>query len=291
MIKSNLKRSLILLLPGIFLSFAFIQIQDEAAKWEYLLDNNLSQWDKFIGVPHHSLDLEGYEKGDGMKGTPIGLNKDPLNVFQVREEEGSPVLFASGQIYGGLSTKKEYQNYHLQLKFKFGEKKYAPRLKKKRDSGLLYHCQKPHGQFWNVWMRSQELQIQETDVGDFYALAGVSMDIRATEREENGNKFWFYDPKGEKKTFKSRCRRSANFEHSHGEWSTVDLICLGTTAYHIVNGKVVMVLENSQQYINGKGVLLDKGKIQLQSEGAEVYYKDIKIKSIKKLPRKIRKQL
>lgn len=270
--------------------------QNNDKDWENLLDKDLTNWDVFIGVPHTSLELEGYEKGDGMHGTPIGLNNDPLNVFSTTQENGETVLNVSGKIYGGLSTKKEYENYHLVFDIKWGTKKFEPRLKDKRDSGVLYHAQEPHGQFWNVWMRSPEMQIQETDCGDFFPLAGVSMDIKATKRSEDGKEFWFYDPKGEIRTFKTggdgRCRRMANFENPHGEWTRVELICIKDKAYHIVNGKVVMVLENAKEY-NKEDVAtaLTKGKIQFQSEACEVYYKNIKIKNISKLPKNIKKQL
>lgn len=269
--------------------------EKSSTKWEYLLDRELSQWDKFMGVPHYSVDLEGYEKGDGMKGTPIGLNKDPLDVFTVVMEDGEPVLAVTGEIYGGLSTKKEYENYHLSLEFKWGTKQYEPRLQDRRDSGVLYHCQEPHGQFWNVWMRAPEMQVQESDCGDFHPLAGVSMDIKASKVTEDGKELWMYDPKGETRTFKSgkegRCRRKGNFEKPNDEWNHLELICIEDKAYHIVNGTVVMVLENSVQYDGDNASLLKKGKIQLQSEAAEVYYKNIKIKSIDKLPRSFARQI
>ena len=68
-----------------------------------------------------------------------------------------------------------------------------------------------------------------------------------------------------------------NFENPHGEWSRLELICIGNKAYHIVNGTVVMALENSSEYNKEDiGSPLTKGKIQLQSEAAEVYYKNIK---------------
>ncbi len=281
-------KSAYLLLVFITLNFtAYTQ-----KKWEYLLDNNLTKWDKFIGVPHTSVTLKGYEKGDGMNGTPIGLHKDPLNVFSVKNDS---ILTISGEIYGGLSTKKEYKNYHLVFYVKWGTKKYEPRLDNKRDSGVLYHAQEPHGQFWNVWMKAPEMQVQETDSGDFHPLAGVSMDIKASKKMENQKEFWFYDPKGETRTFKSgsggRCRRIADYEKPN-EWNKLELICIEDKAYHIVNNKVVMVLENSLEYDKkGNAKPLTKGKIQLQSEGAEVYYKNIKIRSIKKLPKKIANQL
>jgi hypothetical protein len=52
----------------------------------------------------------------------------------------------------------------------------------------------------------------------------------------------------------------------------------------MINGKVVMVLYHSQQMDNGQAHLLAKGKLQIQSEGAEVYYKDIMIRSINVIP-------
>ena len=139
-----------------------------------------------MGFPHTSVDLPGYPKGDGMHGTPIGLNKDQLNVFTVEDLDGTPVLHISGEIFGGLSTKDEFENYHLKMEFKRGEKRYEPRLDRRtRNGGLLYHTQEPYGQFWNAWMKAPEMQMQESDVGDFHPLAGVSMDIRVSETTED----------------------------------------------------------------------------------------------------------
>ena len=45
-----------------------------------------------------------------------------------------------------------------------------------------------------------------------------------------------------------------------------------------------MILQNSRYVEDGKKVPMNKGKIQLQSEAAEVFYKNIKIKQLKKLP-------
>jgi hypothetical protein len=76
-------------------------------------------------------------------------------------------------------------------------------------------------------------------------------------------------------------------EKPHGEWNTLELICLGDTSLHIVNGKVVMALFNSGVINPDKEVVpLKKGKIQIQSEGAEVFYKKIEIKKINTIPKK-----
>src|SRR5687768_7090328 len=86
--------------------------------WQPLLDRNLTNWDIFIGVPQADITVPGYTEESRQKQLPLGLNNDPLHVFSVQEENGQPVLHISGQILGGLSTKKEYQNYHLKFKFK-----------------------------------------------------------------------------------------------------------------------------------------------------------------------------
>jgi hypothetical protein len=73
-------------------------------------------------------------------------------------------------------------------------------------------------------------------------------------------------------------------ETPNNGWTEIELICFEGKSLHIVNGKVVMVLENSRYFDGEKFMPLTEGKIQLQSEAAEVYYKNIKIKSISKMP-------
>ena len=73
-------------------------------------------------------------------------------------------------------------------------------------------------------------------------------------------------------------------ENKMGEWNTVELICFNDKSLHIVNGEVVMALSNSRYSDSGVEKPLIKGKIQIQSEAAEAYYKDIVISSIDKLP-------
>lgn len=264
----------------------------EESKWVDMLDENLTKFDKFIGVPHYSITtLPGYPKGDGMNGTPIGLNNDPLPVFKTEQLDGTLVLHISGEIYGGLTTKEEYENYHFKAKFKWGEHKYEPRLTAVRDNGILYHCYGPHGAFWNVWMNSQELQVQENDMGDYFAL-GPAMDIKAANRSQDNQQAWIYDAAETAKHFgdgggvDGRCRRGSNQEKPHGEWNTLELICVGDKSIHVVNGVVVMRLENSRVRPTSGSAFepLTKGKIQIQSEGAEAFYKEMQIMPVSEIP-------
>lgn len=269
-------------------------------KWINLFEGDPYQnWDVFIGVPHATVKgLENVDpNSDGKVGTPLGLNNDPKKVFTFEKENGENVLHISGEIYGALTSKSEYENYHLKLQFKWGEKVWEPRLLRERDSGILYHCHGAYTSFWNVWMSSQEFQVQEGDVGDYYALAGVGFEIPSENKP--GEKEFDY-VKGfplqkfssAEKGFQAHCNKGLNNENPHGEWNTLELICFEGTSLHIVNGKVVMALYNSQYQNSDKKILpLVKGHIQIQSEAAEVYYKNIQIKSINKIPNNFKKQI
>lgn len=220
---------------------------------------------------------------------PIGLNPNGYGVFSVIAQEGEPVLKVSGEVYGCIFTKKEYANYHLRLKVKWGDKKWSPRENLLKDSGILYHSIGPLGaEHWRTWMLSQEFQIMEGHIGDFWNQATSAIDIRAFIPEYIMNPV--ADPNqpflsiGEGEKTPGFCLRSRNMENPSGEWNTLELICFEDKSLHIVNGAVVMVLKNSRYVEEGKPIPLIKGKIQLQSEAAEVYYKNIEIRTLEMLP-------
>jgi hypothetical protein len=139
-------------------------------------------------------------------------------------------------------------------------------------------------------MRSQEYQVEEGNVGDYWGVAGGSFEVPATLHEKN----YVYDPLGqvfifnEKSKVGRNCIKSVDAEKLT-DWNTVEIYCLGDTAVHVVNGRVNMILYHSAQLDNGKLTRLSSGKIQIQSEGAEVFYRNIQIEKIKKLPEEILK--
>jgi len=87
---------------------------------------DLAGWETCLGVPPGGAE-------------PIGRGRDHLKVFQVVLMDGEPSIRISGEVLGGLATLAEYGNYHLELEFKWGERRFAPRADLPRDSGLLYH--------------------------------------------------------------------------------------------------------------------------------------------------------
>jgi len=90
-------------------------------------------------------------------------------------EDGEPAIRVSGQVMGGVSTRREFGNYVLRLEFKWGTKKWPPRENSVRDSGVLYHCVGEPAPATG-WMQSAECQIEEQDCGDFWAVQGVKAD-------------------------------------------------------------------------------------------------------------------
>ncbi len=274
---------------GVVILFFMSSFLDQN-EWTPLLDKNLSRWEMYLSYRHkpsYKGEMPTDEKGEIIQ--PIGYNKNVNNVFSVVEEQGEPVLKITGEIYGCVFTKQEFENYHLKLKVKWGDKKWIPRTDKLKDSGILYHSIGECGiDYWRAWMLSQELQIMEGHMGDYWNIASSAIDVRALIPEGKmntvANRKQPFLAIGSGTNLDGFCLRSEDNESPGGEWTTVELICFEDKSLHIVNGHVVMILQNSRYFDKGNAIPLRKGKIQIQSEAAEVFYKDIKIKSIKAMP-------
>ncbi|MGV3722215.1 MAG: 3-keto-disaccharide hydrolase [Actinomycetota bacterium] len=172
-----------------------------------------------------------------------GKNKDPLGIFKI--EDGC--FHVSGEKFAFLSTEKEYDNYRFSVDFKWGQKKWPPRENAVRDAGILYHCVGPD----KVWNKSLELQIQEGDTGDMWLTSGEG---GPPSLEVVGKNY-----------VGGRVVKFADYEKPTGQWNTVVVVAKGNRIEHWVNGKVNMV---------GKNASLTRGRINLQSEGAEIWYRN-----------------
>ncbi|WP_017444132.1 3-keto-disaccharide hydrolase [Gayadomonas joobiniege] len=270
----------------------FLTTNSHANEWRYLLDKELSQWEIWMGVPHSSVtDLPANTfKADNLNqhGDPadaIGLDQDPKAVFNSYTEMGQPALHITGEVYGGLTSKKSFKNYHLSLKVKWGTKKWAPRLNAKRDSGLLFHCYGPHGAFWKVWKACHELQIQESDFGDYIPLAGPTAKVRGHWVGDKYLTFNEADTQLHLATGYTHAQSEPDFER--GRWNQVELFTLNDKAVFVVNDTIVMAIQDSKDQA---GRLLNQGQIQIQSEGAEAFFTDIKIRPIQDWPNFIKRK-
>jgi len=241
---------------------------------------DFSGWDMYLGPLYDSVKNE-------FAGDPLGLNRDPNQVFTIVKEDGKPAIRISGENFGGISTQEEFANYHLRLEFKWGKEKWNPKRNARRDSGLLYHAVGPHGADGRFWMRSQEFQIQELDCGDYWGCGGAVADVPSVKQA--GGQF-IYASGGSLFTFRDQgpngrnCTKQRDAEKPSGEWNTIELYCFGDTSVHVVNGQTVMVLYNSRQPDGGHDKPLTKGKIQIQSEGAEIFFRHLEVEGISGLP-------
>ena len=181
--------------------------------------------------------------------TSKGKNNDIEKVFGV--EDGQ--LHISGKEFGYLGSEKEYTNFHLVVEFKWGIKKYPPRDADttKRDNGICYYM--PLSAKDTVWPVSIECQIQEGDVGDIWLIGKTTMMVDGKRTE----------PKDYNRVVKKR-----DAEKPNGEWNKVEIIANNGKIIYLVNGVVVN---------EGEDPSISKGKILIQSEGAEIYYRKIEI--------------
>ncbi|HEY5552853.1 MAG TPA: DUF1080 domain-containing protein [Opitutaceae bacterium] len=264
------------------------------SEWRPLFDVSLNGWRTWLGTPNQAVEVPGAPR-DAQTGAylgPVGWDKDPLRVFSITEVDGRPALHISGNGFGEIRTVEAFSNYHLRLQFKWGERKYPPRESAVRDSGLLYHVNGEPGRSSRFWPACVELQIQEHDTGDLYSIISKITVPAVEEQDSSGRTTWRYDPAGRTIEFKqerpigNRCVKGADFERPIGEWNTVELVVLGDRSVHIVNGHVVMRLHAALQQPAGseEWQQLTSGHISLQTEGAEIFYRDIEIRPITAIP-------
>ena len=211
--------------------------------------------------------------------------EDPKKVFSVVDK----MLRISGEEWGGIGTRTMYRDFHLVCEWKWGGKTYAPRLDKARDSGILVHGIGEDGAYGGKWLQSYEHQIIEGGCGDFIMVGGKERPSLTAETRklasgqlhwerggspvtlERGRFNWF----GRDETWKDVLgfRGARDVEKPMGEWNISETICDRDRITNIVNGVVVN---------EGRGASQTEGKIMLQSEGAEIYFRRVELRPVSK---------
>jgi hypothetical protein len=209
-----------------------------------------------------------------------GKNKDPKGIFKV--ENGMihilDVPMSGGKSENGyLATNEEFSNVRIHIEYKWGVKRSS---EGKRNSGLLYLAVGPDA----IYPTSLECQIEETDVGDLWIVNGASvtaffispslpmydddMSTGTTVRSVPGQS--------------SRVLKSGDFERRDG-WNTVEVIIQGDRTTHLVNGRIVNRANDIQRpdpNNPSRMIPLKSGRILLEAEGSEIWFRDIRVKPI-----------
>ncbi|WP_406694183.1 DUF1080 domain-containing protein [Singulisphaera sp. Ch08] len=220
-----------------------------------------------------------------------GKNSDPDRVITI--EDGAIHLYkhpadASTVVMGYIGTEKEYGNYHLRFKYRWGEKKFEPRYKLKRDAGLYYHILGPDA----IWPRSLQFQVEQTNVGDLIALFGFQLDswVDPKTREEPMPTFLPPDKGGEARVLGGKgiaYQKHLAGEHEVEGWNVAEIIAKGDAVTHLLNGRVInqgknVRLVDPEQ--NGEARPITRGRIALEIEAAEIFFRDVEIRSLDDTP-------
>lgn len=188
---------------------------------------------------------------------------------------------------GYLATNQEFENVRIRVEYKWGQKQFSQRAVAKRDNGLLYAVVGAD----RVFPRCVECQIEEGDVGDFFLVDGVRGVQANHEYGLFGNNVTRQHgfPPATAATKQTpgdpgigRLIKDGNFEILDG-WNTVEVIFQGDRAAQLVNGRCVNVVTNLQQpdpADPSRFIPLTRGKIAIEIEFAEIWYRRIEVKAL-----------
>ena len=217
-----------------------------------------------------------------------GKDKDSNGTFAVKDG----VLRISGQDWGGLTTRDEYANYKLELDYAWGGKVWPPREKNARDSGLILHATGADGTAGKSWLDGFQCNMIEGGTGDI-SVTGQNKKYTFTaeciespsgkvsgmwywkegapvkEFRPGGRLLWFGKDPGWKNVLGFRGKNDV--EKGVGEWNTLVVTMKADTMTVQLNGVTLS---------RATALGMTKGKVQIQSEGAEVLFKTITLTPI-----------
>ncbi|MEJ0101459.1 MAG: DUF1080 domain-containing protein [Bacteroidota bacterium] len=209
-----------------------------------------------------------------------GRGNDPQKVFSV----ANGMIRIGGEEWGCITTDKEYKNYHLIVEFKWGGKTFAPRINNARDCGVLLHSKGADGGSQGIWMRSIECQIIEGGTGDFIVVGDSSdaFQLTTTIAKEKTDDSYVYLPGGDTMKLTSDrinwyardagwkdtigFRGIHDIEKPMGEWNRMECIANDGELTVILNGIAVNHAFNVEPR---------SGRIQIQAEGAEIFFRKV----------------
>ncbi len=214
--------------------------------------------------------------------------EDPQRVFQVSQGQ----LHFSGSGDGYLATNEEYRNYHLVVEYRWGEKHQGKYV---RNSGILLHATGKPGGEGGAWQTSIECQLAQGCVGDVIRITGkdeqgreiprftaeteLAPDKRRHRYMPGGKSLSFPPTRGQfwwsqhdwdfEELLDTRGRN--DLESKVGEWNRVECIALEDTLTIKVNGQTVNHVTQVEP---------QAGKILLQTEGSEIWFRKFELTPI-----------
>jgi Domain of Unknown Function (DUF1080) len=213
---------------------------------------NFAGWDRYLGKP--SSKPEDPEPA-------LGIDNDPRGVYSIVMLDGEPAIRISGEIWGSLITKREFCNFRLRAQFKWGTAVWTI-----KDSGIMFLSSGPLGSVQaggndltnpigsGSFMVASEYQIAPGQIGKLYNLGPIAF---STTVDSPG-------PEPEPET-----------------WNEVEISLQDDEASLSLDGHEVS--RATDFVLNWPGEApapLRCGKLQLQSEGAEIFFRHLEIEEL-----------
>lgn len=176
------------------------------------------------------------------------------NPFIVR----NGLLVSLGTPNGHLITDAVYENYRLEVEYRFAGKP--------GNCGVLVHASTPRS-LYSMFPKSLEVQMMHENAGDFWCIVE---DIKVPDMEKRRG------PREKWGITEGKERRIVNLtdgsEKPLGDWNTMVIECAGNTIRVWVNGDLVN---------DGFECTVSKGQIAVQAEGAEVEFRKLLLTPLK----------
>jgi len=185
--------------------------------------------------------------GKNFDGWTYDLADDSLSLKDVWSIRDNGILFCKGEPPGVLRTEETFSDYVLEVEWRWtGEP---------GNNGVLVHASEPRE--LSIWPKSIEVQLQHQNAGDFWDI-GVTLDVpNEEERRSDRNVKNLVD----------------NVENEPGEWNKIRIRCEDDTIAVWINGEIVNHATNTTA---------TEGAICLQSEGAPIEYRNVRIRLVEK---------
>ena len=168
------------------------------------------------------------------------------------------LLVSMGTPEGHLMTKEKYENYTLEIEYRFAGKP--------GNCGALVHASTPRA-LYGMFPKSIEVQMMHENAGDFWCIV-EDIKVHDMETRRGPNENWGIT-EGKERRVKNL---TDNSEKPLGEWNRMVIECRGDRIKVWVNGDVVN---------DGFGATAQKGQIALQAEGAEVEFRKVDLIPLK----------
>jgi hypothetical protein len=200
-----------------------------------------------------ALGLTAAPADEPAKGTPIKLfngqdftgwrkwqpPRETANLDEVWTVQDG-VIRCLGKPAGYIITEQDYGDYELTFEWKWGAKP--------GNSGCFVHVSGPD----MIWPKGVEAQLMHQRAGDFWLVGDFKLSVDPARFDRPSGRHYFHLKDG--------------VEKPAGEWNKYRIRCDGNTIKLWVND----VFQNE-----GTDAEMAKGKILLQSEGAEIFFRNI----------------